>query len=293
MGKIPLLTTGANGLVGSKFVELFQEKYEITSLELRHASNPVDITHLSSVLTAFENSPAQVVIHLAAYTDVTGAWKQDGDKNGSAYQVNVIGTQNIVTACHQFNKFLIHVSTAYVFDGESAGLYSETDFTNPIEWYGQTKLMAEELIQASQTKHAILRIDQPFRSDGFEKTDIAHRIIQGLKTSSLQPMFDNHFFGPTFIDDFAKVLDFFVEKQVDGLFHASAGEKWSDYEFAQAIKKIHNLSTEVKPGNLEGYLKTVNRPYQKNTALNCEKLIKILPFQMNTIEKALSLIKIE
>lgn len=292
MSKIPLITTGANGLVGSKFLQLFADKYQVDSLELSHPTHPVDITDLSAVMTAFENSQAETVIHLAAFTDVTAAFNQQGDKNGLTYKVNVTGTENIVKACHKFNKFLIHISTAYVFDGNSEGLYSETDLPNPIEWYGQTKLEAENLIQGSNIQYAILRIDQPFRSDEFVKTDIAHRIIQGLQSNSLHPMFTNHFFGPTFIDDFAKVLNFFISNHTEGIFHASAGEKWSDFEFAQAIKKTHHLKSEIKPGDLDEYLKTLNRPYQKNTALNCEKLVKLLPFKMNTIEEAIKLIKI-
>jgi dTDP-4-dehydrorhamnose reductase len=54
-------------------------------------------------------------------------------------------------------------------------MYLETDKTNPIEWYGKTKALAEEVIQKSDIAWTILRIDQPFRNDAFTKIDTLHR----------------------------------------------------------------------------------------------------------------------
>jgi dTDP-4-dehydrorhamnose reductase len=292
MEKIPLLTTGANGLVGSKFVQMYQDKYAVDSLELSHPTNPVDITDEQAVMKAFAASNANTVIHLAAFTDVTRAWGDRGNKDGLVYKVNVVGTQNIIKACAEYNKHLIHISTAYIFDGEKEGMYVEDDKANPIEWYGQTKWEAEQAVMDSNIDWTILRIDQPFRSDPFFKVDIAHRIAEGLKANSLHPMFVNHFFGPTFIDDLAKIFDFFIKTKNKGIFHATNGEKWSDYEFAQALKNGLSLPGKVKKGDLDTYLQTLNRPYQKNTALNNEKLVKILPFALTPIKKALKQVEI-
>ncbi len=292
MSKIPLITTGINGLVGSKFADVYQDKYEIDSIELRHPVRPVDITNYQDVIRVFEKSEAEAVIHLAAFTNVTAAWKQNQDKSGVAYQVNVIGTENIIKACQETSKHLIHISTAYVFDGEKEGLYTEEDEPNPIEWYGQTKWEAEQAVMSSEIDWTILRIDQPFRSDDFEKQDLAHKIIAGLQNDRLYPMFTDHYFGPTFIDDFALVLDFFIQNKKTGLFHAASGEKWSDYEFAQLIKETHNLSGEIRKGDLKSYLQTLNRPYQKNTALDVTKLRETIDFPLNSVKKAVEQIEV-
>lgn len=289
--KIPLLTTGSSGLVGSRFALDYQDEYKIQNLDLNHPTQPTDITQLDQVLKTVAQSPAKTLIHLAAFTDVTRAWKEKDDKSGLAYQVNVEGTRNIIQACEQFDKHLIHISTAYVFDGEQEGLYLETDQPNPIEWYGQTKWEAEQLVMESEADWTILRIDQPFRSDHFLKPDVARRIISNLQNNRLPPQFTNQYFGPTFIDDLAKVLDFFIEHKVKGLFHASSGEKWSPFEFAQAIQKTHQLPGEVKPGDLTNYLKTLNRPYQQNTALECSKLRQVLDFSLISIKEAIGQIK--
>lgn len=307
MNKPQLITTGLNGLVGSKFAKDFADKYSFVSLDVRNPKNPVDITNYESVIKAFEKAPkTKFVFHLAAFTDVTRAWQERNNKNGLAYQVNVVGTKNIVKACQQTNKHLIHISTAYVFNGEKKELYLETDKMSPIEWYGKTKAWAEKAVMSSNIKWTILRIDQPFRSDNFEKVDILHRIVSGLQNGNLPPMFIDHHFGPTYIDDFAKVVDFFIRTGKTGLFHASSGEQWTDYKFAKLIKKqlevrltkkraalqIKEKLQKIKIAKLEEYLKTLNRPYQQNTAMNCKKLTKILDFKMKSVEEAVGEVEV-
>lgn len=286
--KKTIIATGLNGLVGSKFEQLFNDAYDFDRMDASAKENPIDITNLNQVMEVFERSEAQSVIHLAAYTNVTGAWEQTGDKTGPAYQVNVEGTKNIIKACQETGKHLIHISTAYVFDGKNQEMYVESDVMSPIEWYGQTKAWAEEEVVNSSIDWTIFRIDQPFRSDQFPKIDTAHRIIAGLKAGTLYPQFEDHFFGPTFIDDFAKVLDWCVRKKFTGIFHASSGEKWSDYEFASAINQIHSLNGRVEVGHLAEYLKTLGRPYQQNTALNNQKLKSVLDFELLSVREALA-----
>lgn len=287
MAKTPLLTTGLNGLVGSRFAKDFSDKYEFDNLDLRDNKNPTDITKYDQVLARFEASKASHVVHLAAYTDVTGAWKQTDDESGLAYQVNVVGTENVMKAAEATNKHVIYVSTAYVFDGDKKEMYTEEDVANPIEWYGKTKWLAEKVVEKSSATWTTLRIDQPFRSDAFEKVDTLHRIMAGIKDASLYPQFTDHYFGPTYVNDFAKVLDFVIRTSPTGLFHASSGESWSDYDFAKLINEKLNLGGEIKEGDLEAYLASSERPYQKNTAMSIDKLKSILDFDMKSMDEAM------
>lgn len=284
----PLLVTGLKGLVGSKLGSLFAHTYAFESLDISDPETPVDITNLDQVLTSFQKSSAAYVVHFAAFTDVNAAWQQRDDKSGPAYKVNVVGTENIVAAAERTDKHVIHISTAYVFDGEKTTPYTESDEPHALEWYGQTKLLAEQRVLAAQTPTTILRIDQPFRSDPFARPDIVHKIAAGIKAGTLYPQFTNHFFGPTYIDDFAKVIDWVIRTNATGLFHASSGEQWSDYDFATLINETHHLGGEVKPGDLTEYLKTVQRPYQKNTALDVSKLQTALDFSLTPITTAVT-----
>lgn len=290
-----VLGTGLNGLVGSKLVSEFgatggRPSYSFTNLDISDPQQPVDITDLAAVQAAVSAAPAEVIVHFAAFTDVNAAWDQRGDKTGAAYRVNVIGTQNLVTAAEAAGKHLIHISTAYVFNGEKTDPYTEADPVSPIEWYGQTKAEAEAVVQASSAPWTILRIDVPFRSDPFPRPDLVRKTIANIEQG--RPLFSNHYIGPTFIDDFVKVIDWVIRTRNTGLYNASSGEQWSDYQFGQALNDTLQLGLEVKEGNLDDYLATSQRPYQRNTALNCDKLKKALDFEMQSISESLKTIQL-
>lgn len=290
--KTSVLATGLQGLIGSKFAQLFAEKYDFISLDIHDPVQPTDITDFEQVMRAFQASDAAAVIHLAAFTDVTAAWQQTGDRNGLAYKVNVIGTENIVKAAQETGKHLIHISTSYVFDGKQPQPYLETDTPSPLEWYGETKLIAEERVQASSSPWTILRIDQPFRSDSFARPDVVRKMAAAMAKPDKPKFFTDHYFGPTFIDDFAQVIEWAIRTQSTGLFHASAGEQWTDYQLAETLCRVKNLAPHFEAGSLAEYLKTAQRPYQVNTAMNCQKLKAALDFSLLSVEEALTQIQL-
>ena len=284
-----ILGTGLSGLVGSKFVDLFSQKYSFSNLDL---SVGVDITDIESVRAKVKQSTSPVIIHMAAFTDATKAWEQSGDTHGICYKVNVLGTENIAKAAAEFGKHMIHISTAFVFDGNKQTMYVEDDNTSPIEWYGYTKAKAEEVVQASQASWTIFRIDQPFRSDVFEKKpDTAHRLITGLTQGTLYPQFIDHWFSPTILEDFSRVLDWAVQDKPQGIFHATSGVKVSDFEYATMIKEALHIDGEIKQGKLAEYLHTINRPYQKNTAMSSEKLKSETNIAFTPLHQALEQLK--
>ncbi len=287
--KLPsIIGTGLNGLVGSKIVKDLSSDFRFENIDISDKTNPVDITNMQQVESFIGNSAASVVLHCAAFTNVTAAWEQTGNKTGLAYAINVVGTRNIVNACKKFSKLMIHLSTAYIFDGTKAEMYTEIDKPNPIEWYGQTKLWAEEEITSSLDQAAILRIDQPFRSDSHVKADILHRILNQLKEGSLPPQFTDHSFGPTYIDDLASTILWFIQSKTTGIFHATNGERWNDYDFACKVAKAAHLPTVVRSGSLANYLATSQRPYQKNTALDTTKLRQVIPHKLTSISDAIA-----
>lgn len=286
-----VVVTGANGLIGSAFCSSIQHSHQVVTLDVSAPEHPVDITRRADVLAALESSTAEHVVHFAAFTNVSAAWEQTDDTTGPAYQVNVVGTQNLVDACNETGKHLIAISTAYVFDGEQSEQYTEDDLPNPIEWYGKTKALAEEYVQNTADNWTILRIDQPFRAEPFAKLDLAHKIASELASDTLLPQFTDHYFGPTWIDDFVTTIQWVMRTNKSGLYHASNGERWTNYQFAIAVAQLLGKEDMVKPGSLAEYLKTSNRPYQKNTSLNCHKLFSEIDFTYSTVADALRKVK--
>ena len=268
-----ILGTGLSGLVGSKFVDTFRHEFEFVNMDL---SKGVDITIPTQVDEFVSNSSSPVILHFAAFTDVNKAYEETGNKDGIAYRVNVLGTKNMAEAAKKYGKHLIHISTAFVFDGQKPTPYVETDAVHPIEWYGQTKEWAEEEVVKSGCDYTILRIDRPYRQDDFPKPDILHKVMLKLKDGTLPPQFADTSWTSTPIEEFCQWLRQIIEIKPIGIYHATGEKIFSDYDFALWVKETYNLEGEVRKGSLEEYLKTNSRPYQKNTAMDSSKLRNLL-----------------
>lgn len=283
----PLLVTGLTGLVASRFQELYSQDFNFTNIDL---ATGIDITDQAAVDQVIGQSSASALIHLAAFTNVDAAAAQNGDKSGSCYRVNVLGTRNIAQACAQNNKYLVHISTNFVFDGVNppAGGYTEASLPHPIEWYGQTKLWAEEEVAKSGATYCIARITYPFRAYYPPRTDLVRNILDKLKTGNLPPMFTDHIITPTFIDDIAVALKTILDQRPTGIFHVVGANNLSDYQIAVQVARTFDLDeTQVKPTSLEDYLKTAPRPYQKNLTTSNTKLKRELGVSMRSLDEAL------
>lgn len=281
--------TGASGLVGTRFVDMFANKYEIFNLDL---TNNVDITSYDSVINYLDAHQAGTLIHLAAFTDTDKAFQESGDKNGLCYQVNVVGTENIVKACQTKNIHLIHISTDYVFDGTKSTPYVEDDPRNPLEWYGQTKMEAEDVVSQSGASFTIVRISYPYRGNFDLKPDLIKKIRLGLKSGDLSPRFTDTIITPTFIDDIARGFDKLVASKKEGIYHFVGSTPLSPYELARKVAAAYGFDPNiVKAGSLSEYLKNVSRPFARHVALSNQKATRELGLTFATIDQGLTEIK--
>src|SRR5208283_640966 len=154
---LKLLITGASGLYGSKLAELaIAKNFEVYSCDVQElpvCGNFVkfDVSNKEMVNEAFKRVKPDVVVHAATLTDVD---KCELNKE-LAWKINVEGTKNIADAARGVSSFLIYFSTYYVFNGERGG-YKESDKPDPINYYGLTKLKAEEVVK-TQTEYFIAR----------------------------------------------------------------------------------------------------------------------------------------
>jgi dTDP-4-dehydrorhamnose reductase len=265
----PLMVTGLSGMVGTRFKALFEDKYAFENLDL---TNGVDITNAASVEAVIQKSEASILIHLAAFTNVTAAYEQQDDENGSCYKVNVTGTKNIAEACDKYHKYLIHVSTDFVFDGTKDEPYIETDIPHPIEWYGETKFKAEQIIQQIMSHFVILRMAYPYQAKPI-RPDFLNNLRTKLMAETLPPQFTDHTITPTFVDDVAKIFDYCVSFRPTGIYHMVGSSSHTDFELANLVKAEWQLESPIKPGLLVEYLKTVKRPYQQTMKVSNQKLI--------------------
>jgi dTDP-4-dehydrorhamnose reductase len=282
-----IIGTGLSGLVGSRIVEL-NPNIEFVEISLEKG---IDLLDLSSLEQVFINNPdAPAVLHLAAFTDTNVAWSQNQDKSGSCYQVNVVGTQNIVDLCTTYNKHLIHMSTDYVFDGTKDGSYAEDDTSNPLDWYAETKLLAEKLVPEQFT---IIRIASPYRAKFDTKIDLVRKIISKLSQGQTCNLFSDQFTTPTFIDDIALGLAKVFENPKLGVYHLVGSSSQSVFDMGKSIANIFDFNQSlVEPSSLVEYLKTPNaRPYAPNLSLSNQKFIDTFGYVPRTLSEGLEEMK--
>jgi len=277
-----ILGTGLSGLVGTRIVEL-NPNINFTDLSL---DTGFDILKPEILEPAFASFTGNIVLHLAAFTDTNAAWDQKGDKNGLCYQLNVIGTQNIVNLCQKYGKYLIHISTDYVFDGSKVGVYTEADIPNPLDWYAETKYLAEKLIPNNFT---IIRIASPYRAKFDTKIDLVRKIINKLKNNETCKLFTDQITTPTFIDDIAIGMAKVFDNPKSGIYHLVGSSSQSVFEMGKLIAQTFNFDQSlVEPSSLADYLKTENaRPYAPNLALSNQKFIRDFNFTPMTLSAGL------
>ncbi|MEY3334271.1 MAG: dTDP-4-dehydrorhamnose reductase, partial [Cyanobacteriota bacterium] len=144
-----ILLIGNNGQVGTELQNILSSDYQVIGL----ARPEIDLTQGHNLRQIIQAVKPEIIINAAAYTAVDKAESEAE----IAYKVNAIAPQIIAAESQKLGSFLIHISTDYVFDGNSNYPYQETDITNPLSMYGQTKLAGEMAIQQACADYIILR----------------------------------------------------------------------------------------------------------------------------------------
>ena len=300
-----ILATGLTGLVGSRFTELLSDFYEFEGVSRKTG---VDITDKSSVAQKITSSDAEIVLHLAAKTDVDGCEEdeetddkflklknpedQEWIKRKTAWVMNVFGTQNIVEACKKNNKKLIYVSTDFVFDGnKSLGEgYTEDDVQNPLNWYGESKYEGEKIVMNSGLDCIIARLAYPYRANFDNKNDFFRIILQKLKEGQKLNMVTDHVMTPTFVDDFVYAIDSLIKTKSRGIFHTVGNQFISPFEAAILIAKKFNLDDGLitQTSRAQYFKDKAQRPFF--LGLKNDKIEK-MGIKMKTFEDGLEEIK--
>jgi dTDP-4-dehydrorhamnose reductase len=174
-----IFVTGGSGRMGSSLIPLLADAGWTIEAPSSSQVNILEPSTLNHFLEAFKPN---VVLHLAAYTDVAKAEQQ----KEMCWKVNVEGTRNVARASNQVGARMVHISSDYVFDGER-GNYLESDTPNPSNYYSLTKVVAEEaarvakdvLIVRTSFKESVWRYPMAFM-DQFTSADFVDVIAQEL-----------------------------------------------------------------------------------------------------------------
>lgn len=288
-----VLITGASGLYGSKLAEIAVAKnlevYSCDVQELPVCGNFVkfDVSNKEFVQEAFKRVKPDVVVHAATLTDVD---KCELNKE-LAWKINVDGTKNIVDAAKNAGSFLIYISTDYVFNGEK-GNYKESDKPNPINYYGLTKLKAEEIVK-TQTEYFIARPSVIYGSTpAAGKVNFALWLIDTLRKGEHAKIITDQWNTPTLNTNLAEMTLEVIERRLTGTFHLCGATRVNRFEFAQLIAEAFGLDKSLIDSALSSQFKwPAKRP--ADSSLDTTKAQQTLKNKPLVITEALKRLKFE
>ena len=264
MKKPVIIVSGKNGQLGNALQGLASsyQHFQIIFFD----KEELNIRDESAIKNIFENYSPSYFINCAAYTAVD---KAEAEQE-IAYQLNAEAVGRIAKYSYQFKTKLLHISTDYVFDGRGKMPYKEEDEINPVNYYGYTKWLGEQLAINNNPDTIILRTSWVYSDHGnnFVKT-----MLRLMKEKKEINVVNDQFGSPTYAGDLAEVILSIVNGQWsvvntgngkretgNGVFHFSNEGIISWYDFAIAIKEIKQLDCIIHPIQTSAYPTPAKRP---------------------------------
>lgn len=256
MSQQNILITGANGQLGNCLRDVaaeYQEKYRFFYTDVAE----LDITDAAAIDRYVADNRIDILINAAAYTAVDKA-EDDVD---TAYKLNRDAVRNLARVARDHDCLLVHISTDYVFSGESCHPYEVIDTPAPQSVYGASKLAGEQVIVESGCRAVVIRTSWLYSEYGhnFVKT----MLKLGQERESVSVVCDQ-IGGPTYAGDLARLIFRLVEtapgEQKTEFFHFANEGVCSWYDFAKAIMEIGGKTCRVNPISSSEYPAKARRP---------------------------------
>ncbi|WP_182129656.1 SDR family oxidoreductase [Nitrosopumilus sp. b3] len=277
------------GFLGSKiFTNLKNNNKKVIGTNFQNTSNEfkkLDITNFDFVNSFLNKEKPDLVINCAANTDIDYLEKNEKFAN----MVNGIGVKNIAKTCKQISSKLIHISTDSVFDG-TLGLYTEEDDVKPINVYGKSKLLGEELLQENLDDFIIIRTNLfGYHHQG---KFLFNWILRNLKENKEFTGFEDIIFNPLEISFLSDLILKFGNMEYSGIIHLGSDEIINKYNFGCEIADTFGFNKKlIKKGSIEHSSLIAKRP--KNTSLSNLKAKKILKMNFPSLKEQILKIREE
>lgn len=230
---LKIALTGADGLVGSRIIELLNKDFEFFPIP----QTEMDITDVDKVKNRLAETDFDIFFHLAAYTNVAGA---ETNKD-ICFKINRDGTKNIFDAVYSKGKKMVYISTDFVFDGKTPP-YFEDSLPNPIAVYAASKYEGEKIVR---DKAMIVRIAYPYRASFDIKKDFFRTFKFYLEQKNPLSGITDSLMTPTFIDDIAYGLKYLFNNYSTAIYHLVGARSLSPYDAALLVAEKFNLDKSL------------------------------------------------
>ncbi len=246
-----VLVTGYNGQLGYDVIRVLKEEnIDCLGIDI----NELDLTKKDDVFKFVKDYKSDVIVHCAAYTQVDKA----EDNRELAYDVNVNAVKYITDVCKEMNIKLCFFSTDYVFEGTGEEAFEVDHKKSPVDYYGETKDIAEEYIKKTISKYFIIRISWVF---GINGNNFVKTMLRLSETRNEVTVVNDQVGSPTYTLDLAYLIRDMIKTDKYGIYHATNENYCSWNEFAQEIFRLGGKDVKVKGIPSSEYPTRAKRPY--------------------------------
>jgi dTDP-4-dehydrorhamnose reductase len=244
-----ILVNGAAGLLGSQILRQIPPDVTVTAtyfqrplpIEFAGETHQVDLSDLTAVTRLLEGQRFDTVINCAGASDV------DRCETDHEYALhgNVAIVSNFVEGARRNSLRLFSFSSDYVFDGVQ-GPYAESDRPNPINYYGETKLLAEESVATHDLDACMIRVCSLYATNPTAPRNIYRAIIESLVDNRVYRAADDLFSNPTEVADLAQaVWQLVAIPKLPRVLHLASPDNISRYDLAVQIAKKLGADTKL------------------------------------------------
>ena len=262
MAEAVVTILGGRGMLGSDLgIACEHQGFDVKVFDLPE----FDITEPRDMRRAVD--AADMIVNCAAYTNVDGAERE----TELAYRVNAEAVGRLGEAARAAGKWVLHLSTDFVFDGEMDRPYVETDTPNPVNEYGKSKLAGERLLSDSGCTHCIMRVEWTY---GMHGENFVTKLVKLAKIRRELKVVEDQVGSPTATTEVAAAICKLLHRRPEGLFHFANTGYVGRYEMARFIFDKVRMDVEVLPCKTSDYASAARRPL--NSRFDCGKISAFL-----------------
>ena len=284
--KLCVLIIGASGKVGKEIFKILKNKDNKSTYDVfgTYYTNQIegleqlDITNLSAVEKVLEKINPSVLIHTAAIT-----YPLRCEENRElAWKINVEGTKNLAQCCMKNNCKMVFISSDNVFDGKN-GPFDETQKTNPLNYYGETKVESEKIV--SETDDYLIIRTAWVNDVGPNSHSFIMQVINSLQNNNIFNAPVDQFGHPTYSNNLAEIIIELVKNNSEGVFHVTGSTYVDRFHFAKKIAKAFCLNPEMVHKTTTNLHQSHTRPMEANMKL--DKLKSVISTKVLSLDEQL------
>ena len=266
-----ILVIGAKGMLGRDLVKILHSTFhthqdpnrEILEWDI----DEIDIREEKKTVNKIESFRPEIVINVAAYTDVDGCESNEE----KAFAVNAEGMKHVALGALRCRAKVVYLSTDYIFDGKKREPYLEDDASNPLNVYGRSKWKGEQYVRELAKDVLIVRTQWLYGRYG---NNFVTSILRQAREKKVLSIVNDQIGSPTYTVDLSEAISVLLQCDARGVFHVANSDLCSWYTFGQTILKLSGMErVKVIPISSKELSRTAIRPAY--SVLNCQKLKQV------------------